>query len=98
MIRWTYGVLHPDGKMDVEFSDGPIREERIRELVGGEPDYQPTRDGAVSVTRSDAKQAGLPVNKHFLKQGAKVYGTVLMGKMDGVDFVGMIGIMVGDNK
>jgi hypothetical protein len=98
MIRWSYGVMRPDGAMEMEFSNGePMRPDRLLELLGGEPSFVPFRDGVVAAVRKDSSD--LPVNSHFLEQGGHLRGTVVLGKWDAQkNWVGVLGVMESEEK
>lgn len=88
-IRWSYAIAHAglDKRLDMEFSDGPIPEARVREILGGAYDIQPLRDSTAIAYRHDQDES-LEPNEHY----PGLRGTVLVGKMSGSVFVGAIGI------
>ena len=86
-IRWSYAIARPSCPLEMELSVGPISPERVRELLGGDYELIPLRDGTCLAALRD--RFGLPSNNHY-QHG--INGPVLVGKMDGDQFVGALGV------
>ena len=89
-IRWSYCIAKagPQKELQVESSVGPLPVERIREIVGGEYLISRLRDSTAIAYLADQSKEDLSDNEHY--PGIK--GDVLVGKMPGGVFLGLIGI------
>ena len=87
-ITWTYGLMAADGTMDTILHKGPLPLSKVREAVGGEFNLIHFQDQHKTVAAVRKDSNGLPPNKHW----PSLKGDVVIGKFDGNDFVGMVGM------
>jgi hypothetical protein len=86
---WSFALGHPiAGEAGLEFVQhaGPMPAERIRQLVGGDYELLPLRDSTCLALRTERE--GLEPNPHY----PGLTGPILVGKLVGEDFVGVLGI------
>jgi len=88
-ITWTYGLMKADGSMDTVMNKGPLPLSRIREVLGGEFTFVHFEDQHRTVAAVLKNNEALPPNKHW----PTLRGDVIIGKISGDDYVGMMGGM-----
>jgi hypothetical protein len=89
-IQWTYVILPARGTMDVDLHRGPMPEDRLRELLGGDYEFVQIADGVIAVRKD---REGLTPNDKY----PAIRGDVVLGKFDGGVFVGYAGVMIADS-
>jgi len=84
-MHWTYGIIRPGKELDMVVSIGPLTPGRIRKILGGDYELVKIMRGEVLAARVD--RAELEPNNYYQDN---INGPVVLGKMDGEVFVGLL--------